>query len=57
MFVPSVLTILGLILFRRLGWVVGAGGLEKALLVMGLAAVLAVITSCSLSAIATKPST
>jgi amino acid permease len=53
-FTPSLLTILGLILFRRLGWMVGAGGLQQALLVMALAGVLAVITSCSLSAIATN---
>jgi len=36
-FTPSVLTILGLILFRRLGYVVGAAGLLQALVILALA--------------------
>ncbi len=53
-FTPSILTILGLILFSRLGYVVGTGGLSKMLVVMGVAHVITVLTSMSLSAIATN---
>ena len=53
-FTPSVLTILGIILFLRLGYVVGNAGLARALLIIGLANVLSVLTSVSLSAIATN---
>ncbi|HZM00274.1 MAG TPA: amino acid permease, partial [Planctomycetota bacterium] len=53
-FTPSVLTILGLILFRRLGYVVGAGGLGQALVILLLAHAISILTSSSLSAIATN---
>ena len=53
-FTPSVLTILGIILFLRLGYVVGMAGLERALLIIGLANAISVLTSISLSAIATN---
>ena len=53
-FTPSVLTILGIILFRRLGYVVGSAGLLRALLMLALATAIAVHTSTSLSAIATN---
>ncbi len=53
-FTPSVLTILGLILFRRLGYVVGAGGIGQALVIMLIAHAISVLTSSSLSAIATN---
>jgi len=53
-FTPSVLTILGLILFRRLGYVVGSGGLAQALVIIVVANVISVLTSTSLSAIATN---
>lgn len=53
-FTPSVLTILGLILFLRLGYVVGSSGLVRALLMLGLATLISVLTSLSLSAIATN---
>ena len=53
-FIPSVLTILGIILFLRLGFVVGNGGLWKALLIIGLATTVSVLTSISLAAIATN---
>lgn len=52
-FTPSILTILGIILFQRLGYIVGAGGLLRILLVMALATTISVLTSLSLSAIAT----
>lgn len=53
-FTPSVLTILGIILFLRLGYVVGNAGLGRALIIIGLANVISVLTSISLSAIATN---
>ncbi|CAI7997958.1 Solute carrier family 12 member 2 [Geodia barretti] len=53
-FTPSVLTILGIILFRRLGYVVGAAGLLPALGMLALATAISVNTSMSLSAIATN---
>ena len=54
MFTPSILTILGIILFLRLGYVVGSAGLGQALLIMALANGISVLTSFSLSAIATN---
>ncbi len=53
-FTPSVLTILGIILFLRLGFVVGNAGLGRALLILVLANGISVLTSVSLSAIATN---
>ncbi len=53
-FTPSVLTILGIILFRRLGFVVGSSGLGQALAMLGLATLITVLTSISLSAVATN---
>ena len=53
-FTPSILTILGIILFRRLGYVVGAAGLLQALGMLALATAISVHTSVSLSAIATN---
>ena len=53
-FTPSVLTILGIILFLRLGYVVGSAGLTRALIIIGLANGISVLTSISLSAIATN---
>lgn len=53
-FTPSVLTILGIILFLRLGFVVGNAGLGQALLIVALANAISVLTSISLSAISTN---
>lgn len=53
-FTPAVLTILGLILFRRLGYVVGGGGVAGALGILLLAAAIALLTTISLAAIATN---
>ncbi|MFT6926748.1 MAG: amino acid transporter [Psychromonas sp.] len=53
-FTPSVLTILGLILFLRLGYVVGTGGLLQTLLIICIAYTISILTSISLSAIATN---
>lgn len=53
-FTPSILTILGIILFMRLGYVVGNAGVAQALLIIGLANAISVLTTFSLSAIATN---
>jgi amino acid transporter len=53
-FTPSVLTILGIILFRRLGYVVGQGGLFNALLIISFANIISILTSLSVAAIATN---
>ena len=53
-FTPSILTILGIILFLRLGYVVGNAGLGRALLIICLANIISVLTSMSLAAIATN---
>ncbi|HUU71945.1 MAG TPA: amino acid permease [Burkholderiales bacterium] len=53
-FTPSILTILGIILFLRLGYVVGSSGLIKALAIILLANVISVLTTFSVSAIATN---
>ncbi len=53
-FTPSVLTILGIILFMRLGYVIGAAGIKQALLIILVANLISVLTSVSLSAIATN---
>lgn len=53
-FTPSILTILGIILFLRLGYVVGSAGLMYALLIISIANVISVLTSFSLAAIATN---
>ncbi len=53
-FTPSILTILGIILFMRLGFVVGEAGLKRALIMIALANAISVMTTFSLSAIATN---
>jgi len=53
-FTPSILTILGIILFLRLGFVVGSAGLARALVIICLANLISVLTSVSLAAVATN---
>jgi amino acid transporter len=53
-FTPSILTILGIILFLRLGYVVGNAGLARALIILALANGISMLTTFSLSAIATN---
>jgi amino acid transporter len=53
-FLPTILTILGVIMYLRLGWVVGQVGLDQTLLIVILANTLTLITSLSFSAIATN---
>ena len=53
-FTPSILTILGIILFMRLGYVVGSAGFFRVLIILGIANSISILTSISLSAIATN---
>lgn len=53
-FVPCVLTILGVIMFMRTGFVTGHAGLWLALAILGLSKVITTLTTLSLSAIATN---
>jgi amino acid transporter len=53
-FTPNVLTILGIILFLRTGWVVGQAGLLGALLIIGIANLISLLTGLSLSSVATN---
>ena len=53
-FTPSVLTILGLIMYLRFGWVVGNLGLPLTLLVVLFSSSLTFVTGLSASALATN---
>ncbi len=53
-FTPSILTILGVIMYLRFGWVVGNGGLLGAMLVVLLAHVISLATGMSIVSIATN---
>jgi len=52
-FTPSILTILGVIMYMRLGWVVGNAGLIGAIIIIVVAHVIAVTTGLSVSSVAT----
>ncbi len=52
-FTPSILTILGVIMYMRLGWVVGNAGLIGAIIIIVIAHVIAVTTGLSISSVAT----
>jgi amino acid transporter len=52
-FTPSLLTILGVIMYMRLGWVVGHAGLYSTLVIILLAHVISFTTGLSVSSIAT----
>ena len=53
-FTPSILTILGLVLFLLVPFVVGSVGLFQALLILGLSTLVSVLTSISLATVATN---
>jgi amino acid transporter len=53
-FTPSILTILGIILFLRLGYLVGSSGLKRVLLVLVVAKAISVLTSLSVAAVSTN---
>lgn len=53
-FTPNLLTILGVIMFLRTGWVVGNAGLKESLQILCIANAITLLTSLSLSSIATN---
>lgn len=53
-FTPSILTILGIILFLRLGHLVGLGGLGITLVIIALANGISLLTTISIAAVATN---
>ena len=53
-FTPSILTILGLVLFLRVPYVVGAVGLGQALVILLISTAVSVLTSISLAVVATN---
>jgi amino acid transporter len=53
-FTPSILTILGVILFLRTGWVVGSVGLIPTLAIVVVAHAITIATALSVSAVATN---
>ncbi len=52
-FTPSILTILGVIMYMRLGWVTGVAGLWGVIAIIILAHIISVTTGLSISSIAT----
>jgi amino acid transporter len=52
-FTPSILTILGVIMYMRMGWVVGNAGLWGSILIVLVAHIISVTTGLSVSSIAT----
>ena len=52
-FTPSILTILGVIMYLRLGWVTGVAGLWGVIAIIVLAHIISVTTGLSISSIAT----
>jgi len=53
-FTPSILTILGVIMYLRFGWVLGNVGLFKTLIIVTLSTIITLITSLSMSVLATN---
>lgn len=53
-FTPNVLTILGIILFLRIGWVVGQAGLAGAVIIIVAANVISLLAGFSIAAISTN---
>lgn len=53
-FTPTVLSIFGVILFLRSGWVVGNAGLFYAILVLGISEIISLATVLSISSISTN---
>ncbi len=53
-FIPTLLTILGVIMFLRLGWVVGSVGLVGSWAIIGLAFMITTTTTLSMSSIITN---
>lgn len=52
--IPCLLNIWGVMLFLRLSWVVAQAGILQSIIIIGISAVVCVITTLSLSAISTN---
>ncbi len=53
-FTPSILTILGVIMFMRAGFVIGHAGIISVLIILGISKLITILTGLSISAIATN---
>ncbi len=53
-FTPAILSIFGIIMYLRLGWVVGKAGLGGALVIIGIANCITLMTALSMSSIVTN---
>ena len=53
-FTPSMLTILGTIMYLRFGWMVGNTGIYRALAIVFVANVITLVTALSVSSLATS---
>ena len=53
-YTPTILTVLGVIMYLRFGWVVGQVGLAQCIVIVVLANIITIATSFSLSAVATN---
>ena len=52
-FTPSILTILGVIMYLRFGWVLGNAGLRNTLIIVTIATTITLLTGLSIAQIAT----
>ena len=53
-FTPSILTIIGVVMYLRFGWVLGSVGLAKTLIIVTLSSTITFLTGLSISALATN---
>ena len=53
-FVPSILTVLGVIMYLRFGWVLGSVGLPATLVIVTMSVAITLLTGLSISAMATN---
>jgi len=53
-FTPTFLSVLGIIMYLRLGWVVGSVGLRNALLIISIGNIITIFTGLSVASIATN---
>lgn len=53
-YTPTILTILGAIMYLRFGWVVANGGVLGAILIVGIATLITAVTALSISALSTN---
>jgi len=53
-FLPSILTIFGVVMYLRMGWVVGNAGLMSTIVIVTISSVITLITVLSMSSIATN---